>query len=205
MKKAFTLAEVLITLGIIGIVASLTMPGVINGYKKIEYSTKIKRFVTVFSQSILQIEAERGSSSLEWRRDQDNMYVSDATFVNDMLIPKLRLGKVKYITERTQRAFFPDGSMVTFGSGACLDIIYDCNGNKAPNTYGADRFDFLMCFTDSRRKEFFKNKNTFFGPQRRYATRDEALDACKITPINCAGLLEIDNWEFKDDYPHKLQ
>ncbi len=32
--KAFTLAEVLITLGIIGIVASLTMPGLINDYQK---------------------------------------------------------------------------------------------------------------------------------------------------------------------------
>lgn len=33
MKKAFTLAEVLITLGIIGVVAALTMPSVINSTK----------------------------------------------------------------------------------------------------------------------------------------------------------------------------
>lgn len=33
-KKAFTLAEVLITLGIIGIVAALTMPSLIANYKK---------------------------------------------------------------------------------------------------------------------------------------------------------------------------
>lgn len=33
-KKAFTLAEVLITLGIIGVVAALTMPTVIQNYKK---------------------------------------------------------------------------------------------------------------------------------------------------------------------------
>ena len=33
-KKGFTLAEVLITLGIIGVVAALTMPALINSYEK---------------------------------------------------------------------------------------------------------------------------------------------------------------------------
>ena len=32
-KKGFTLAEVLITLGIIGVVAAMTMPSLINNYK----------------------------------------------------------------------------------------------------------------------------------------------------------------------------
>ena len=34
MKKAFTLAEVLITLGIIGVVAAITIPGLIAKYQK---------------------------------------------------------------------------------------------------------------------------------------------------------------------------
>ena len=33
LKKAFTLAEVLITLGIIGVVAAMTLPTVVNKYK----------------------------------------------------------------------------------------------------------------------------------------------------------------------------
>ena len=33
VKLAFTLAEVLITLGIIGVVAALTIPSLINNYK----------------------------------------------------------------------------------------------------------------------------------------------------------------------------
>lgn len=33
-KKAFTLAEILITLGIIGVVAAMTMPVLIENYKK---------------------------------------------------------------------------------------------------------------------------------------------------------------------------
>ena len=34
MKKSFTLAEVLITLGIIGVVAAMTLPSLIGNYKK---------------------------------------------------------------------------------------------------------------------------------------------------------------------------
>lgn len=34
MEKGFTLAEVLVTLGIIGVVAALTMPALIANYKK---------------------------------------------------------------------------------------------------------------------------------------------------------------------------
>ena len=42
MKKAFTLAEVLITLGIVGIVAAMTIPALIGKHKKIETVTKLK-------------------------------------------------------------------------------------------------------------------------------------------------------------------
>ncbi len=34
MKKAFTLAEVLITLGIVGVVAAITMPTLIANHRK---------------------------------------------------------------------------------------------------------------------------------------------------------------------------
>ena len=45
MKKnlAFTLAEVLITLAIIGVVAALTIPTVVTNYKKKTYVTQLKK------------------------------------------------------------------------------------------------------------------------------------------------------------------
>lgn len=43
MKKGFTLAEVLITLGIIGIVAAMTLPSLINDYRDKEIVTKVRK------------------------------------------------------------------------------------------------------------------------------------------------------------------
>lgn len=50
-KKGFTLAEVLITLGIIGVVAALTMPSLIANYQKKVISARLKKFVSSFSQA----------------------------------------------------------------------------------------------------------------------------------------------------------
>ena len=52
MKKGFTLAEVLITLGIIGIVAALTLPSVINKYKVKQLETAFKRSSSIITNAL---------------------------------------------------------------------------------------------------------------------------------------------------------
>jgi len=54
MKKnyGFTLAEVLITLGIIGVVAAMTMPTLINQTRGAQYKTAFKKALSAFSQAV---------------------------------------------------------------------------------------------------------------------------------------------------------
>lgn len=49
---AFTLAEVLITLGIIGVVAAMTLPSLIQKHKEKEYAAKLKKFSSMMSQAL---------------------------------------------------------------------------------------------------------------------------------------------------------
>lgn len=67
MKKGFTLAEVLITLGIIGVVAAMTMPSLIQNYRKKEATTRIKKFYSMMSQAVLlqQTITENQQNGLE--------------------------------------------------------------------------------------------------------------------------------------------
>ena len=51
--KAFTLAEVLITLGIIGVVAAMTMPTLMNSTNGAQYKTAYKKALSVISQAIV--------------------------------------------------------------------------------------------------------------------------------------------------------
>ena len=51
-KKAFTLAEVLITLAIIGVVAALTIPSVITNTQQQEFKTGLRKAVSVLNSAI---------------------------------------------------------------------------------------------------------------------------------------------------------
>lgn len=60
-KYGFTLAEVLITLGIIGVVAAITIPALISNYQKIVFANKLKVFYARITTAQKTIEDEFGS------------------------------------------------------------------------------------------------------------------------------------------------
>ena len=59
-RSAFTLAEVLITLGIIGVVASLTLPSVINKYQEKVTVTKVKKAYSTMNNALFSAISENG-------------------------------------------------------------------------------------------------------------------------------------------------
>lgn len=69
-KKAFTLAEVLITLAIIGIVAAISIPSVISNVQQQEYKTGLKKAVSVLNSAIAINMAEENESPY----DNNNLY-----------------------------------------------------------------------------------------------------------------------------------
>lgn len=62
IQKGFTLAEVLITLGIIGVVAALTMPALINKVSDIQYKTAAKKAYSSIQNAYNLAMADNGES-----------------------------------------------------------------------------------------------------------------------------------------------
>ena len=62
MKKAFTLAEVLITLAIIGVVAAISIPSVISNSQQQEFRTGLRKAVSVLNSAITMNMAIDGES-----------------------------------------------------------------------------------------------------------------------------------------------
>ena len=60
-KNGFTLAEVLITLGVIGVVAALTLPSVISNYKEREYIVKLQKAYSTITQAFTAAIADYGT------------------------------------------------------------------------------------------------------------------------------------------------
>lgn len=56
MNKGFTVAEVLITLGILGIVAAMTLPALIQSNNNKVVEARLKKFYSAINQAILMAE-----------------------------------------------------------------------------------------------------------------------------------------------------
>ena len=73
-KLAFTLAETLITLGIIGIVAAMTIPNLITTHQKKVTVTRLQKSISVLNQAYKLSVAEQGQPELD---DILNMDIED--------------------------------------------------------------------------------------------------------------------------------
>lgn len=60
VNKAFTLAEVLVTLAIIGIVAAMSIPSLVNSTGSSETVAKVRKYQSVFSQAAKRYMADNG-------------------------------------------------------------------------------------------------------------------------------------------------
>ncbi len=169
MKKAFTLAEVLITLGIIGIVAALTIPSLISSYQKQQTVNRLKLVYSQLFQGIKMSEAQNGFIS-DWNFVEGAGYKSFEEYilpfmknvkVFDMKTngslgvtylelsgqPEVGLGMMRdlyqskiYTLSNGTQLFLP----VKAGGVGGYQIIVDINGFKAPNQFGKDVFDFVI-------------------------------------------------------------
>lgn len=60
MNKAFTMSEVIITIGIIGIIAAMTLPALIAKNKRNVAEAKLKKFYTTINQALIRSEIDNG-------------------------------------------------------------------------------------------------------------------------------------------------
>ena len=91
---AFTLAEVLITLGIIGVVAAMTLPSLVQNYRKSVVENKLKSEYSLISNAIRMSEAKNGSSE-DWATcDEDNSFECTKSFFDIYLAPELKTVKI---------------------------------------------------------------------------------------------------------------
>lgn len=65
IRQAFTLAEVIVVIGIIGIIASMTIPTLVHNIQDIEFQNKMKKEYSVLSEAFQLIKNENGGSFVD--------------------------------------------------------------------------------------------------------------------------------------------
>lgn len=131
-KAAFTLAEVLITLGIIGVVAALTLPALIQNYQKNVILNRLKVNYNILSNAIRKAEAEFGEIT-SW--DLVNYRVEDYED-EDRAQAKTKAGEIvkKYLMPHLVGAQFTETSTLK-DLGYKRGIFYPGGETYAQTTY----------------------------------------------------------------------
>ena len=169
-KAAFTLAEVLITLGIIGVVAAMTMPSLIQNYQEKATVTKLKKCYSLVSQAYVSILNDEGGSDTLQAGDDLEMMEKFGKYLkyqktcgrNKGCFPNVTYKSVtgngysKWEDDTTDRsrAILTDGTLIMFNKSAMwggnegnylyAQIYVDINGFKGPNQLGRDFFYFYI-------------------------------------------------------------
>lgn len=226
---AFTLAEVLITLGIIGVVAALTIPTLIQNYQKQQIASRLKKAYSALSQAIKLSELDNGAVST-WTYG-DGTAAKSVSFMDTYLVPYLKVAKncedtlsngcwgnasgtayYHYLlntgTDPIQTTIaLTDGTYIGLNaiSGATF-IFIDINGQKDPNKLGRDIFELMLTPTAvSNFRLDEQNPGLYFygaGLSRNSLKSSSGL-GCNTSEYGryCGAMLQYDGWQIADDYP----
>lgn len=101
---AFTLAEVLITLGIIGIVAAMTIPILITEYQKQVTATRLSKVFSLMSQSLQNSQLEIGTSKSWGKPSTEYDDTASYDWWHEYFIPNAKFSVAKICTSATGNA-----------------------------------------------------------------------------------------------------
>jgi len=168
MKKAFTLAEILLTLAIIGVAAALTLPALITKVARDQYVVVLKKAYNTLKAVELEAVQEHGplknwnwtgNAATEFETyfkpyfdilkdcgaDTDNGCFADSyPYMNGDTSANLNRDKYYRIitSDGISIAYYSRGTNVSPESKGFFNV--DVNGRKGPNVIGKDLYIFLI-------------------------------------------------------------
>ena len=122
-QTAFTLAEVLVTLGIIGVVAAMTLPSVIATHKKHEAEARLKKVYSTLNQAFLAAQAKHGEAKY-WPEWDDAEVILEMYFLPELTGAKSYGKKPNAANSMCYDGVLPNIS-ITGGNGG---VQYGWNG-----------------------------------------------------------------------------
>ncbi|MDR1168491.1 MAG: type II secretion system GspH family protein [Heliobacteriaceae bacterium] len=201
MKKGFTLAEVLITLGIIGVVASLTMPALIGNYRKNVVIVRMQKFYSVFNQALKMSEVDNGPIK-DWTFATLYDYDENVEFYQKYLKKHMKVLKYEEFHDLNMpitgvKIYFPDGSAANVDH--VYVIFYPVAGKTAK--MGRDSFSFIITDNGLRPEGYLVQQRANIINNVTFGCNNGSSYA---RGRYCAALIMYDNWKISDDYPIKF-
>ena len=210
----FTLAEVLITLGIIGVIVALTLPHLILNYRNQVVETKLKKIYSIMNQAIALSEDINGNLE-DWNFENPE-------FLNTYIVPYINKTDIKDFGSNSEYSsiYLADGSLlitknVNYGlniGGNFEYFFYPDAKNFIPKEFssrkygGSKFFVFRLIYPKSKCNPFNKKgfEPYFCGLNNTSDPYKDGLYACdkeNIYKFSCTYVIQRNGWKIPKDYP----
>ena len=211
--KGFTLAEVLVTLGIIGVVSAMTVPTLMQNYQRQSYVTQLHKTYNEMSQALLRYQTDRnalnlteaGLTSQDAVNDFIRTYfknVKECDTMNNCFADSYKSmnGKMVDSYDRTPKSFVlangaairPDYVPSTF---SIINLSVDINGAKGPNIVGRDLFWLYIYKNGLIDDHSIEGNNAPLSTEDREKSFQELC--LKNNDSGCFGKILNDNWQME--------
>ena len=223
-KLAFTLAETLITFGIIGVVAALTLPTLIENHNRKVVEARLEKLYSTMNQAIRMAELDYGERET-WFVDYNDVE-SQKKWIEKYLLPYLNYTKFEkiLISNAWRNAiYFSDGSILIktvsngrdwYFSPGNIDKCIKSSSESYKNFVGKCTFAFYYNPVSTKNDNVQKLFNTY-GTGWTYVSKnpDEILKydtnfGCYNEENSwhgfCAALIQRNGWKFPKDYPYRV-
>lgn len=207
-KKAFTLAEVLITIGIVAVVAALTIPVLIANHQKKVVAVRLQKFYSAFNQALFMSIIDNGDMSTWTFPDDYYDWEGSCTFFNTYLKKYMQYID-DFKCERKNTVWPTYGVEITLPDGSAFNLagtwvtFYPVSGKR--RYVNRDIFLFNMSKNNNKFYPFGYERNrneilqnTHFDMNCQKANVDEST---ALRTRSCAAVIMQDGWEIRDDYP----
>lgn len=219
-KAAFTLAEVLITIGIIGVVAAITIPGLITSYQKNATAVKVEKFYSMINQAVRLSMVDNGEPKSWDLPEKAFHYTSNVNYFNQYFAPYLKASSYKkvYIPAHENSlavALSDGGAFMLCRQETTVAFFYLTNYSDLdkPNFYKDNKkfFEFQMGKISTVGDKSSRTDKNYIVPftytwdgthrdlinNRKYGCSKNASNRVGF----CAKLLQENNWRVPHDYP----
>lgn len=202
VKKAFSLAEILLTLGIIGIVAAMTIPTLVKVQQKQSTISNLKKITSIINQAIEHSEVDNGMVN-NWRFPTVGDEGALRSWFDTYLEPYLRHDT---ITDEADSLVvkLQDGIDLEFQMTATeMSIITYFNGYDRPKFIGKNVF-YYEILPGAAGDAFRPYETSATGTGRAKWTTGPYACISTTAQANrryCTGLIINDSWQILSDYP----
>ena len=207
-KVAFTLAEVLITIGIIGIVASLTLPNIIYNYQKHVVETRLQKFYSTINQAVRLTEQDYGDRE-NWAQ-QGNQ--NEIEFINKYYVPYLNVTKTKKIAwNKPYVLYFEDGSALGHSGWGRVWLFFPGDPEKClkqEKYIGRCAFSFYFNPIPGLYRENNFEPFSFAMTNNDDFIRNDSVRGCNNNGGSgsyCTKLIQRNGWKIPKDYPYRIR